>query len=298
MTTLAEALRAAVPNLAEAGVQDPARDARLLLAHAVGIGADRMTLHLGDVLGPEAAARFATAIEARCLRQPVSQIIGERQFWGRGFRVTPDVLDPRPDTETLVEVALQTRFGRVLDLGTGSGAILLTLLAERSGATGIGSDLSPAALQVAQGNARRHGLSDRAEFLCSDWFSAVTGTFDLVVSNPPYIAESEIAGLSPEVRDWEPTLALTPGGDGLAAYRAIAAGLGAHLAPGGTLAVEIGPTQAEAVKAILAATGLEGIRHLCDIDGRDRVVIGQRGDAPLQQHPKMRRFPRKNRSIP
>jgi release factor glutamine methyltransferase len=150
----------------------------------------------------------------------------------------------------------------------------LSLLHERPDATGLGTDLSEAALAVARGNAVRHGLTDRADFRCADWFARGSGSFDLIVSNPPYIAEAEMAGLEPEVRDHDPRMALTPGGDGLDAYRAIAAGMVAHLAPGGRLLVEIGPTQASEVSAILQAQGLAAITVLQDLDGRDRVVSG------------------------
>ncbi|TKA94001.1 peptide chain release factor N(5)-glutamine methyltransferase, partial [Cereibacter changlensis] len=244
---------------------------------ALRLEPDRLTLHLQDLLAPEAATRFETALAAREARQPVSQITGTRLFWGRSFRVTRDVLDPRPETETLIETALETPFASLLDLGTGSGAILLTLLAERPAARGLGTDLSPEALAVAEGNAQALGLAGRARFQTADWFAGVEGQFDLIVSNPPYIAEAEMAGLSPEVRDWEPHLALTPGGDGLDAYRAIAAAAPAHLAPGGRLLVEIGPTQGQAVSALFAAAGLSGLRVEADLDGRDRVVLACRG---------------------
>ncbi|MBI1217517.1 MAG: peptide chain release factor N(5)-glutamine methyltransferase [Rhodobacteraceae bacterium] len=270
--TGADALRAAIPRLRDAGVEDAARDARVLLAHAIGIASDRLTLHLPDPLQPEAAARFEAAITARAARQPVSQITGRRLFWGRPFRVTPDVLDPRPETECLIAAALAAPFTRVLDLGTGTACILLTLLAERPGTTGLGTDLSDAALAVARENAASLGFAIHASFQPSDWFAGVTGRFDLIVSNPPYIAAAEMPALAPEVRQWEPHLALTPGGDGLDAYRALAVGAGAHLAPGGRLMVEIGPTQGAAVAALFRAAGLQGVVVLPDLDGRDRVV--------------------------
>jgi len=273
--TGAEALRAAVARLAAAGVADAPRDARRLLAHAMGIRADRLLLHLGEALTPAAAAAFELAVAARSARQPVSQITGSRLFWGRAFRVTRDTLDPRPETETLVAAALERPFERVLDLGTGTGCIILTLLAERPAARGVGTDLSEAALAVAAGNAADLGLAGRVEFLASDWFGAVEGRFDLIVSNPPYITAAEMADLDPDVRDWEPHMALTPGGDGLDAYRAIAAGAGAHLGPGGRLLVEIGPLQGAAVSALFAAAGLARIRVLPDLDGRDRVVCAE-----------------------
>jgi len=270
--TAALAYREAVARLTAAGLPDAARDARLLMAHALEISADRVMLALHDPMPEAAAMRLEEAVTARLARQPVSQITGQRQFWGRSFRVTRDVLDPRPETETLVAEALAAPFSRILDLGTGSGAILLTLLAERSGATGIATDLSDAALEVARGNAVALGLTDRASFLQGDWFAPISGRFDLIVSNPPYIAADEMAGLSPEVREWEPHLALTPGGDGLDAYRAIAAGARDHLLPQGRLLVEIGPTQGAAVAALFSAAGLAQARILTDLDNRHRVV--------------------------
>jgi len=270
-----EALRTAIPRLAAAGVPDPARDARLLLAHATRIPPDRLTLRQTEALLPEAASRFAALVAARAARQPVSQIIGQRLFWGRNFRVTADVLDPRPETEVLVAEALSAPFARVLDLGTGSGAILCSLLADRPAATGIGTDISAPALAIARGNAQAMGLGDRAAFVLSDWFVAVTGRFDLIVANPPYIAAAEMAALAPEVRDWEPHIALTPGGDGLGSHRLIAAGAGRALTPAGRIFVEHGPTQGYAVAALFAAAGLQAIRILRDLDGRDRAVVAR-----------------------
>lgn len=266
--TFAEAMAMATVRLNAAGIERPERDARRLVAFAAGTAPDRLTLHLRDDF--TAAAALERALSARLARQPVAQITGERLFWGRSFRVTPDVLDPRPETEELIAAALEEPFARLLDLGTGTGCIALTLLAERPSATGLATDLSQAALAVAQENARRFGAS--VEFVLSDWFSGVTGRFDLIVSNPPYIAAAEMAGLAPETRDWEPHLALTDGGDGLGAYRAIAAAAGAHLAPGGRLLLEIGAGQGAAVVALLHEAGLEDIRVRPDMDGRDRVV--------------------------
>ncbi|MCE6952845.1 peptide chain release factor N(5)-glutamine methyltransferase [Cereibacter sphaeroides] len=273
--TAQAALRAAILRLAAAGIEDAARDARRLLAHAMQIPPERLTLHLGDAVSAEDEARLNRAIAAREARQPVSQIVGERLFWGRPFRVTPDVLDPRPETECLIAAALAEPFATLLDLGTGSGCIALTLLAERPGTRGLATDLSPAALGVARGNALALGLDHRVAFRLSDWFAEVSGRFDLIVSNPPYIAADEMAGLSPEVHDWEPHMALSPGGDGLDAYRAIAAGAPAHLAPQGRLLVEIGPTQGEAVSDLFRQAGLVGATVLRDFDGRDRVVAAR-----------------------
>jgi release factor glutamine methyltransferase len=265
-------LRLAIPRLQAAGVEDVARDARALMSHALGIAPDRLTLHLPDDMSEPQIQAYETALLARIARQPVAQITGRRLFWGLSFRVSRETLDPRPETEVLVAEALSRPFLKVLDLGTGTGCILLSCLKGMPMARGVGVDFSNAALEVATGNASDLGLLTRVKFLQSDWFSAVTGAFDLIVANPPYIAAAEMAGLAPEVRDWEPHLALTPGGDGLDAYRAIARGAGARLMPGGRLLVEIGPTQGQAVAALFTAAGLEGTRILPDMDGRDRVV--------------------------
>lgn len=272
--TIAQALTDAVQRLKAAGVPEAGTDARVLLATALGIDRSRLTLVLPDELTVTAQTQFERSIKARMSRQPVAQIIGQRDFYGRSFMVTPDVLDPRPDTECLITAALSAPFETLLDLGTGSGCILLTLLAETAQATGQGVDCSEAALAVAGGNARSLGLMDRCEFTQSDWFAQVSGRFDLIVANPPYITGAEMATLAPEVRDWEPEIALTPGGDGLAAYRVISANAKAHLKQGGRLIVEIGPTQAKDVQALFHAAGFDGITCLQDFDGRDRVVIG------------------------
>jgi release factor glutamine methyltransferase len=269
---VAEALAPAIARLEAAGVEGAARDARVLLAHALGLAPDRLTLHLPDKMTEPQAKSYEDAIRARAARQPVAQITGRRLFWGQWFRVTGDTLDPRPETETLVAAALERPFLKVLDLGTGTGCILLSCLKGMPIAKGVGVDISDAALEVAADNSRGFGLADRARFLRSDWFSQVSGAFDLIVSNPPYIAASEMADLAPEVRDWEPHLALSPGGDGLEAYRTIARGAGARLMPGGRILVEIGPTQGAAVRSLFLAAGLEEVRVLPDMDGRDRVV--------------------------
>ncbi|MFZ9199191.1 MAG: peptide chain release factor N(5)-glutamine methyltransferase [Paracoccaceae bacterium] len=270
-------LRAAIARLRAGGIEDAALDARLLLAHALGIAQDRLTLHLPEVMSAAQGLAYEQAIAARLARQPVAQIIGQRQFWGLSFRVTRDTLDPRPDTETLVAEALKSPFQTMLDLGTGTGCILLSCLHAMPQAQGLGVDLSPAALAVAESNAAALGLTARADFRPSDWFSNVTGRFDLIVSNPPYIAADEMPTLAPEVRDWEPHLALTPGGDGLGPYHILAREAPAHLTGQGRLLVEIGPTQGQAVAALFAAARLHDIRILLDMDGRDRVVTATMG---------------------
>ncbi len=273
--TAAKAMAAATARLRAAGVNDPARDARVLLAHAARIEASRVTLIAPEELSPDIAERYEQLVSLRAIRVPVSHLLGEREFYGRNFRVSRDVLDPRPETETLIEAALSEPFDHVLDLGVGSGCILVTLLAERASATGLGADLSEAACLQASANAVQHNVQDRAEILRSDWFERIEGQFDLIVSNPPYIALSEMQDLSPEVREHEPRMALTDEGDGLDAYRRIAAGAPDFLMAGGRLLVEIGPTQAKDVSALFDAAGLLDIRVIPDLDGRDRVVLGR-----------------------
>jgi len=269
-----EALRRAIQRLEAAGIPQARTDARALLAHALALDPARLTLHLPDPVPPAAEARLGAFLQARLARQPVSQIIGHRLFWGRRFIVTPDVLDPRPETEILIATALEEPVGNLLDLGTGSGCILLTILAECPQASGTGSDLSPRALAVARQNAET--IAPQACFQLSDWCQAIAGQFDLITSNPPYIAAAEMPHLAPEVRDHEPHLALTPGGDGLDAYRAIATQAPAHLLPGGRLVVEIGPTQGQAVAGLFRRAGLQGVEIRPDLDGRDRVVLARK----------------------
>lgn len=271
--TIESALAAASARLTSAGITDPARDARLLMAEALGVASDRLTLIARDPLPAAAATAFDAHIEQRAQHRPVAQILGRRAFWGRVFAVTGDVLDPRPETECLIAAALEgPRPTRILDLGTGSGAILLTLLAEWPEATGVGTDTSPSALAVAAGNARGLGVAHRAAFISADWTSGVDGRFDLVVSNPPYIPADVVAGLSADVRDWEPHAALTAGPSGLEAYCLIADGLARVLAPGGRALLEFGEGQGPEIAAIFAGAGFANSTIIPDLDGRGRVI--------------------------
>ncbi|MDO6586684.1 peptide chain release factor N(5)-glutamine methyltransferase [Salipiger sp. 1_MG-2023] len=274
--TGSQLLAAGARILTEAGIPDAGRDARRLLAHALGVSAGRLTLFLPDPVEEARASAFDALIHRRAAREPVSHLMGVRNFYGREFRVTKDVLDPRPETEILIEAALSAPFATVLDLGTGSGCILLTLLAERPAATGLGTDLSQAALDVAASNRSALALEPRAALAQGSWYEALghAPRFDLIVSNPPYIALDEMPLLTPELTH-EPRLALTDEADGLTAYRAIAAGVLRHLAPQGRLMVEIGPTQGAAVSALLRAQGMVDITVIADLDGRDRVVSGR-----------------------
>ncbi|CAM3098524.1 peptide chain release factor N(5)-glutamine methyltransferase [Paracoccus nototheniae] len=258
--------------LRASGIEGGARDADRILAAVLEIEPGQLRITEDLTLSADQAARFHRGIAARALRQPVAQIVGFRDFWAHRFQVTRDTLDPRPETEALVEAALARPWHSVLDLGTGTGAILISLLAARSGTVGLGTDISEATLQVARFNARQIGVN--ARFRQADWVEGVTGQFDLIVSNPPYIAEAEMAGLAPDVRDWEPRAALTDGADGLSAYRIIAAGARDLLAPGGAVLVEIGPSQGAAVMGLFAAQG-GAARVLPDLDGRDRVVVAE-----------------------
>ena len=269
---IADTLQRATMMLGAAGIESPERDARILLCHILDIEQAELNARMNETLPPSAVFGMDRVLAVRSLHQPVSHIIGKRSFWNHEFLVSSDVLDPRPDTETLVAAALEQPFERVLDLGTGSGAIILSLLAEAPNASGVASDISGPALDIARRNAGRIGVAERVRFVESDWYDSLTGTFDLVVSNPPYISEAEMEALAPEVRDWEPHLALTPGGDGLSAYRSLAAGLSGVLSAGGRAFFEIGHAQALAVKQIFADSGYKQLEVLQDIDGRDRVI--------------------------
>jgi release factor glutamine methyltransferase len=269
--------------LREAGIETPELDARLLLCHAAALTHESFVARAGEALQPEAAVRLEALVRRRASREPISRITGTREFYGRSFLVDGSALDPRPDTETLIEVALALieKTGRreeplrVLDLGTGTGCILVTLLAELAKARGLGTDLSPAALRLAEANARRLGVAGRASFLASDWLDAIHGEFDLIVSNPPYIASGEIERLAPEVAHHDPYLALDGGPDGLKAYRRIAAGAARLVAPKGAILVEIGASQAPAVAGLLRDGGflVENDGLSFDLGGRPRVVV-------------------------
>ena len=271
--TVGALIRQATALLEEAGVPGAARDARLLVSAALDIPMARLSFSMDDTADE---ARVMALIKRRAAREPVSHLIGGRAFFKHDFLVTPDVLDPRPETETLVLAALEQPFARVLDLGTGSGAIILSLLADCPAATGVATDISEGALTVAQKNAARLGVADRITFVQSDWFENIEGTFDLIVSNPPYIALDEMAGLAPEL-GYEPRMALTDEADGLSAYRRIAAGAMDHLTPQGRVIVEFGATQARDVAAIFADHGYQNIKILQDLNGHDRILVGHVG---------------------
>jgi len=261
--------------LDQGGIPNAARDARLLAAHVCDISPSRVTLHEMDEVSEAVIARFDDAITQRLNHRPVSRIIGARQFWGRNFQITDDVLDPRGDTETLIAEALKTPAKRILDLGTGSGILGITLAAERLDAFVVMTDISKAALVVAKSNAKRHRVEDRIEFIESDWFDSLDDKFDLIISNPPYIGENELERLEPDVIDYDPMVALTPGGDGLAAYRIIAGQSQNYLNENGRVIVEIGYLQGNDVKNLFLQAGFANVQILQDLDGKDRAIVAK-----------------------
>jgi release factor glutamine methyltransferase len=271
------ALRAAAARLVAAGVDTARLDARVLVAHALGVTPDDVLLHGSRALGTGERRSIGRLVERRARREPVSRIVRRREFWSLPFRVTPATLDPRPDSETVVAAALAalgdpSRRLRILDLGTGTGCLLLALLSELPAARGLGVDVSAAALRVARANARALGLKPRARFRRGSWAAGLDGRFDVIVSNPPYIPSSELAGLAPEV-GFDPVGALDGGADGLAAYRAIGRALPSLLAPTGIAALEVGAGQAERVGAILEQNALRIAKIVCDLSNNQRVLV-------------------------
>lgn len=279
--TIAGALGRATRRLAASGIDQPRREAGLLVGHAIGAGRTEILLDRGRALDAEAQGRLEALLGRRCRREPIARILGRREFWSLGFAVTPATLDPRPDSETLVEAALATVAARdaplrILDLGTGSGCLLLALLSELDHASGIGVDASADAVAVACTNAEALGLGGRAGFLVGDWATALAGPFDLIVVNPPYIPSGAIGSLAPEVARYEPRGALDGGADGLACYRALAPQIAERLGAGGTALVELGQGQAESVTALMAAAGLAVAESRADLAGRVRCLALRR----------------------
>ena len=277
MTTLLAAWKDAQARLKANRIDSPAIDARLLLEAATG--ASRMDILTDPYrpVSPEQAEVLTAYVERRLKREPVSRILGRKGFWKIMLNVTPDVLSPRPDTETILDIATLAfaphQAFSIIDLGTGSGAILLAILSERAGATGVGTDVSSEALAVARENAANLDLDGRATFLRTEWAAGFGDhSFDLVVSNPPYIPSADIAGLDPEVRDHDPHLALDGGPDGLVAYRELAPEIMRVLKPGGTFAVEIGWDQGDAVKSLFEQAGFTDVIVVKDLGDRHRVV--------------------------
>jgi release factor glutamine methyltransferase len=294
--TRGAALKALRTLLAEAGIDEGAADARLLLCAAEGVGSLDLIRAPELRLSEAALARLAPMAERRAAGESVSRILSRREFWGLPLAISPDVLDPRADTETLVEAVVkefaQARQAplRILDLGAGSGAILCALLKEFCSATGVAIDLSAPAAAQARDNLAACGLAGRANVIVGCWGQAISGRFDIVVSNPPYIASHEIGGLAREVRDHDPILALDGGPDGLDAYRALGAQLASMLNADGRFFLEFGAGQADSVSAILAGHGLTERARYADLAGRSRVVSGGAradglGTVPMREKP-------------
>jgi release factor glutamine methyltransferase len=275
------ALEHAASALAGARINEPRRRARALLAAALDLSAAEIFAHPERPLNPAQQARISAMLERMLAREPLSRIVSRREFWGLEFLLSADTLDPRPESETIIEAVLarlpeRDRAHRFLDLGTGTGCLLLALLSEYPAAIGVGVDIAPGAARTARDNAVRLGIGGRARFVVGNWTAALTGRFDAVIANPPYIERATIPALPPEVRDYDPIRALDGGGDGLDAYRAIAADLPRLLPPGGLFAAEVGLGQATAVALVLARHGLRTEAVIPDLAGIARCVIARR----------------------
>ena len=279
--TIGSTLGQVAAALAAAGFDEVRRRARRLLSAALGLSAAEVFARLDRMITEEESERVAGLLRRALAHEPLSRILGVREFWGLEFALSPDTLDPRPETETVVEAVLARLVERdrpyaVLDLGTGSGCLLLALLSEFREASGIGVDRSLGAITTARRNVERLGVGARARFAVGDWTSALRGSFDAIVANPPYVESAEMMRLPREVRDYDPALALDGGPDGLDAYRAIAADLPRLLAPGGLFACEIGVGQNEAVAGIIEASGLVIDAIVPDLAGIARCVVARR----------------------
>ena len=272
------ALGDATARLEAAGLLEARREARLLVGEALGWDSARVLGFPEVVMMPAESERLQALIARRSAREPISRILGYREFWSLRFELSPDTLDPRPDSETLIEAALSAledreRAYRVLDFGTGTGCLLLALLSELQNAFGTGIDISGSALEVARRNAAALGFGARVQFVRGNWGDGVTGQWDVILANPPYITSDDIDRLAPEVARFEPRSALDGGVDGLAAYRSLAPTITRLLVPTGIAAVEVGSGQAQKAAAIMAEAGLalRLIRH--DLSGIDRCLV-------------------------
>lgn len=278
--------------LRAAAIENPRLEARLLLAHALGTTTDALLRDTRAPVPAEAAARFGTLLRRRMAHEPVAHLLGTRGFWTLDLAVSPATLIPRPDSETLIEAALdlfreRRAPGRILDLGTGTGCLLLAALSEFPGAFGVGVDRSAEAAALAARNARANGLADRAAFLVGDWADALSGCFDLILCNPPYIESAVIAGLDPEVAQFEPRSALDGGADGLDNYRRVTEALPALLAPEGVAILELGIGQARAVGSLAGDAGLAVLGTRSDLGGVERaLLLGPSGKKPFGAEPK------------
>jgi release factor glutamine methyltransferase len=283
--TIDVARRTLTAQLKSAAIDSAELDARLLTGHALGLDLTGMITAAQRQLTPDESARLEDFARRRLAGEPVARIVGEKEFWGLPLQLAPATLVPRPDTETVVELALELlRAGggldrplRIADLGTGTGAILLALLSELPAATGFGTDIFEAALRTAAANAARAGLSERATFIACDFASGLSGLFDLIVSNPPYIRSADISRLAVEVRNHDPLAALDGGVDGLDAYRALVPQAACRLAPGASLVVEAGEGQSGQIQALMVEAGLTPApAPKADLAGILRAVAGHK----------------------
>jgi release factor glutamine methyltransferase len=275
---LEAALRRGQARLGDAGIEAPRGDARLLLAAVLGLSPGELMTTSARQLAPDEQRGFDALIARRCGREPVSRILGRREFWSLDLAITPATLDPRPDSETLVEAVIgriedRDRPRRVLDLGTGSGNLLLAVLTDLPGAWGVGLDRDPAALAAAASNAGSLGLAERAAFVAGDWGAAVTGAWDVILCNPPYIRSGDLDDLAPEVARFEQRGALDGGPDGLAAYRRVVPEIARLLAPDGLAALELGAGQAAEVADLARGERLELLDCLPDLAGIQRCLL-------------------------
>jgi release factor glutamine methyltransferase len=273
--------------LATAGFDDMRRRGRRLLAAALGLSQAEIFARPDRIITEDEGGRVAAVLQRVLRHEPLSRVVGVREFWGLEFLLSPETLDPRPETETVVETVLghladRSKEYRFLDLGTGSGCLLLALLSEYPAATGVAVDRAPGAIITARRNAERLGLASRSRFIVGDWAAALTGRFDVIVSNPPYIERAEIPLLPREVRDFDPVLALDGGADGLEAYRALAAEAPRLLSPGGIFACEIGAGQADAVTALLSDAGLWVEAVVPDLAGIARCAMARADEGVLR----------------
>ncbi|MEE2997317.1 MAG: peptide chain release factor N(5)-glutamine methyltransferase [Pseudomonadota bacterium] len=277
-TSLRNVLRKAIPPLSAAGIEDAAADARILASAAFGLSREDMLRDPDALLSMDVVSVFREMIGRRHAREPVSRILGKREFFSLEFEVVQATLDPRPDSETVVEAALDIAKGvasdlRILDIGTGTGCLLLSAMHRLPAVHGVGTDIDPEAVACAGRNASTLGLADRVEFHSTTWTEGVKAPFDIVLSNPPYIPSEDIPGLAPEVKEHDPTVALDGGVDGMEAYRMLAKCIGPVLSPGGTVILETGPGQARRVATIFNAAGyrFDGSRR--DLAGHERALI-------------------------
>ena len=275
---VAAALGSAAAALRAAGIDAPRREARLLMQHALGLRPEALLASDDRPLDDAEAKRLAAFVRRRAGREPLAYVTGVREFWSLEFAVDRSALVPRPETETVVEAVLARSAHlpprpRLLDLGTGSGCLLVALLSELHGATGLGVDISAAAVSLARANAARHGLGGCASFVVADWGAPLAARFDVVVSNPPYVAAEALASLAPEIVSHEPQTALAGGADGYACYRRLAPQIARLLAPAGFAAIEVGAGMADEVASLFAAEGLVEIDRRRDLAGIDRCAL-------------------------